>query len=79
MQGVGHTLYIAMIYFWTPETLLSISLQHRKNLQLQVQWHYFTSLGWPGVQRTQRGSHQFGVQECALKRRFCLFCFLTQM
>ena len=64
MQGVPSCHDIFLDPENPPECLSST----RRNLQLQVQWHYFTSLGWLW-HKELRGSRGcwFGAWECALR------------
>lgn len=68
MRGVGLTFHHVMIYFWTLETLLSVSPTQRGACNYEVQWHYFTSLGrlWHKELRGSRGCW-FGAWEHALR------------
>lgn len=75
MQGVGHTLYIATIYFWTPETPLSISLQNKEEpaITSTMALFYLSGVAW-STKNSERLTAVWGTGMCSEKKiLFVLF------
>lgn len=75
MQGVGHALHIATMYFWTPETLLSLSLQNKEEpaITSTMALLYLSRGAW-STKNSERLTSVWGAGMCSEKKiLFVLF------